>query len=428
MGQEEGGRGGQMDMRAVERRRNVYLCASAVGLLVLGLVYAWSIFATPIAAVYGWDKGALQTTFNIAMICFCASALASSYLCKALSTRATFALAAALVALGFVGTALFAGTSLAGIYLSYGVLCGAGCGMGYNLVIATTNSWFPDKIGFSSGVMMMGMGLGSLILGTAASALIDAAGVQVSFLVLAALSLAVVLGLAALLKPAPEEVARALAPAGDAEGGRAGQRDGSILAAPEFYVYMVWAVVTIAVGLTLIGGAKQGALLLGAADGAATLLVGLVSTMNGASRLVMGAIYDRAGLKAAIFTAGLVTFASGAAIAVAYATGLVGPYLVAAICMGFGYGSIPVIASGFARERFGAANYARNFAILNMAAAAGSFLSIGLVAFASPDGTSTNAVVWAALSVLSAVAMADACVFALMYKGCRKHPAKRAAK
>lgn len=33
--------------------------------------------------------------------------------------------------------------------------------MGYNLVISAVNSWFPDKIGFSSGVMMMGMGLGS---------------------------------------------------------------------------------------------------------------------------------------------------------------------------------------------------------------------------------------------------------------------------
>lgn len=55
----------------VKRKRVAYLALATAGLLVLGLVYAWSIFATPIAVQYGWDKGSLQLVFNIAMICFC---------------------------------------------------------------------------------------------------------------------------------------------------------------------------------------------------------------------------------------------------------------------------------------------------------------------------------------------------------------------
>lgn len=406
-----------MNLSEIKKTRTAYLIASALGLLVLGLVYAWSIFATPIAVAYGWDKGALQTTFNIAMICFCVAALLGSYINKVLPLKATFLLAGVMLALGFVGTAVLSPKSLAGIYVSYGVLCGAGCGMGYNLVIATTNSWFPDKIGFSSGVMMMGMGLGSLLLGTAANALIEVAGIQVSFFALAVVGFVVVLALALFLKPAPEGVAKTLLE------GKQGASSASTVIADDnpfkdgmFYIYMVWAVFTIAVGITLIGGAKQGALLLGVHDSLATLIVGLCSTMNGVSRLVVGTIYDKAGLKAAIFTSGAVTTLSALAIMFSYATGVALPYIVAAVCMGFGYGAIPVIASAFARERYGAKNYARNFAVINMAAAVGSFLSIGLIAFASPDGASTNVSVWFAFSALAIVALIDAVVFAFSYK------------
>lgn len=37
-----------MDVRVLKRKRYVYLFASAASFLVLGLVYAWSLFATPL--------------------------------------------------------------------------------------------------------------------------------------------------------------------------------------------------------------------------------------------------------------------------------------------------------------------------------------------------------------------------------------------
>ena len=69
------------------------------------------------------------------------------------------------------GLAVDAG-GLTVLYVGYGVLCGAGCGIAYNTVIATVNAWFPDRVGFSSGALMMGFGIGGLVLGTAAAACI----------------------------------------------------------------------------------------------------------------------------------------------------------------------------------------------------------------------------------------------------------------
>lgn len=252
----------------VKRKRVAYLALATAGLLVLGLVYAWSIFATPIAVQYGWDKGSLQLVFNIAMICFCVAALLGSYVMKVLPLKGALAIAATMIALGFLGTAFFASKSLVGMYFSYGLLCGAGCGMGYNLVIAAVNSWFPDKIGFSSGVMMMGMGLGSLLLGSAADSLIGIVGIELGFIVLAVVAFAVVIALSTVLKPAPADAASLLARSSSGpHASNDGLCDCAPLKDPLFYVYMIWAIFTIAVGITLIGGVKQGALVLGV-DGA----------------------------------------------------------------------------------------------------------------------------------------------------------------
>ena len=394
---------------AIKRKRVAYLTLATVGLLVLGLVYAWSIFATPIAVQYGWDKGSLQLVFNIAMICFCVAALLGSYVMKVLPLKGALAIAATMIALGFLGTAFFASKSLVGMYFSYGLLCGAGCGMGYNLVIATVNSWFPDKIGFSSGVMMMGMGLGSLLLGSAADSLIG--------IVLAVVAFVVVIALSTILKPAPADAILLLTNSSSGtHASNGGLCDRAPLKDPLFYVYMIWAIFTIAVGITLIGGVKQGALVLGVDGAFATLVVGLCSTMNGVSRLAIGALYDRFGLLVSIFTSGLLITVSAIAIAFSYASSIAVVYIAASLCVGFGYGSIPVIASAFAKECYGAKDYARNFATINMAAAIGSFLSIGLISMASPDGTSSNATVWTVFAVLAVVGLVDAFCFARLYR------------
>ena len=98
------------------------------------------------------------------MVAFCIGAVIGSQIEKAIGVRSTLVIAALMFLGGFVGAGLFGSGSIAAVYLCYGVLGGLAVGIGYNSVIATTNMWFPDKVGFSSGVLMMGFGLGSLIL------------------------------------------------------------------------------------------------------------------------------------------------------------------------------------------------------------------------------------------------------------------------
>ena len=247
--------------------------------------------------------------------------------------------------------------------------------------------------------------------------MIGIVGIELGFIVLAVVAFVVVIALSTILKPAPADAISLLA--GSSSGVHAsndGLCDRAPLKDPLFYVYMIWAIFTIAVGITLIGGVKQGALVLGVDGAFATLVVGLCSTMNGVSRLAIGALYDKFGLLVSIFTSGLLITISAIAITFSYASSIAVVYIAASLCVGFGYGSIPVIASAFAKECYGAKDYARNFATINMAAAIGSFLSIGLISMASPDGTSSNATVWMVFAVLAVVGLVDAVCFARMYR------------
>lgn len=405
-----------MNLDQVKRVRTRYLVVSTVALAVFGLIYAWSIFATPLANEFGWDRGALQNTFNIVLICFCIAQLVGGIIVKRIGSRTTLLIAGVLALAGFGGTALFADKSLMGIYAAYGVLGGFGGGMSYIVVIAGANSWFPDKIGFSSGVLMMGAGMGSLVFGTPLGSLANAIGIRGMFVVLAAVTFAVSLFMAFFLKTAPGDINTIVSRPGTKVLDESSYENDNPLATPAFYLYFLWAMLCISIGVMLIGGSKQGALVVGVEDAVATFVVGFVSTMNGLSRFIFGNLFDKAGLRNTIIVASIVTLAAAAGLALAYAGAGGAIYIVSALLAGLGYGSIPVIASGFMRQRFGGKNYARNLGLVNLSAAVASFFGMAVVALVSPDGTSTNMPVWIAFTVIAALALVCGIVFKVFYR------------
>ena len=202
----------EMAPAQIKSKRILYLVLSTVTLLFLGLIYAFSMFAAPMCAAFGLEKSAVGLTFNIMMITFCLGAVLGSQIEKAIGVKGAIIVAAIMFAVGFIGTGLFAYGNIIALYLFYGVICGLGVGIGYNCVIATTNVWFPDKVGLSSGILMMGFGLGSLILGTLSVNLANSFGLG-NVLVAVGIVSAIVIGLEGLvIKRPPSNIITAMAP------------------------------------------------------------------------------------------------------------------------------------------------------------------------------------------------------------------------
>ena len=397
----------------IKGRRRLYLALSTLALLFLGLIYAFSMFAGPITSAFGLDKAAVALTFNIMMITFCIGAVVGSQIDAKMGVRGSLIVAAVLFFLGFAGTGLFGDGNIIVLYLFYGTLGGLGVGIGYNTIVATTNVWFPDKVGFSSGVLMMGFGLGSLVLGTLSVNLIPSFGLGTVFAAIGIVTAVVVFALALLLNRPPATIVAVMAPEkATASGYDPGDEDAA-LKTPAFYVYWIWAIIVIAIGLATIGNCASDAQLVGIDATFATLLVGLVSTCNGLARIVIGIVYDKTNVKTTMLIDGLVAVAATFCIVGAFVTGISALYIAGAFCCGFCYGGVPVVASAFSRQRFGSKNYPLNLSLANFAIAFGSLLNI--VVSSAVGGAENRLAVFAVMAVLSVAATINVLPFSKIW-------------
>ena len=131
----------------------------------LGTVYAWSYFQTLLVRQLGWTFTETAWAFSITIFSLGMSAAWAGAALPKMGPRRL----ALIGSLMFAGGYLIAGLalqvdSLLLFYLGYGVIGGAGIGLGYVTPVATVAKWFPDRKGLATGIVVMGFGVGALLL------------------------------------------------------------------------------------------------------------------------------------------------------------------------------------------------------------------------------------------------------------------------
>lgn len=369
----------ELTVSQIKSKRIVYLVVSTITLLFLGLIYAFSMFKGPMCTSFNIDSDAMGLTFDIMMIVFCIGAVIGSQIEKIMGVKPTIIIAAVMFAVGFIGTGFLGNDNVIAVYIFYGAIAGAGVGIGYNTIIATTNVWFPDMVGISSGVLMMGFGLGALILGNIALAMYGGGeGMDLSsvYLIIGLAGGLIALLAGLLLRRPPANIVELMAPEKAAASGYDPAEDDSALKTPLFYVYWIWATIVIAVGLATLGFGASDGVLAGFDSATAVLLVSIVSAFNGIGRVIVGTIFDKTNVKVTMLIDGIVAIIATASITVALINEIPALYAIGALCCGFCYGGVPVVASAFSRQRFGSKNYPLNLSLANFAIVWGSILNL----------------------------------------------------
>ena len=361
-----------MSLTTAVRKRSGYLAAGTGLLLLVGIVYAWSILSAPLGEAFGWNSRDLSLNFTIMMSFFCLSGILGGALCgRTGSPRLSLLLAAACSLAGFASTAFFTGGRLFLLYLFYGVLVGSGAGFAYNAVIGCVSAWFPEKRGFASGVLLMGFGASTLLLGGAASALMEAGTLSWRGVYLAiggVLFGGLLLGSLILRRPGEGTAA---SPAAEAEG----LSTGEMLRTREFWIFFLFAVAGGGIGSGVIAHAGPMAVSSGGA-GATALYVGLLSVANGAGRVLFGLLYDRLGRGTPMLLC--VAFYGGALglLALSMGTRVLAPVVPAYLLTGAAYGAVPTMAAAYTAARFGPRHYSTNFSVMNLTLMCSSFSSV----------------------------------------------------
>jgi OFA family oxalate/formate antiporter-like MFS transporter len=405
----------------IKSKRIFYLAFGTVTYLYIGLMYAWSIFAQPIGVTYPEYAPYLSQVFQLSMFINTIAALIGSQIYKRKSPRVTMLLASILFGVGFSATALCASWGIWALFLFYSVFVGAGIGMAYNTIISLVNSWFPDKTGLSSGVMLMGVGLSPLLLGSLANAAFEIVDWQAVFVVLAITGVIFLLALVLIIPLAPTDIARQLGMKEAAATSEAGPaKSHNPLRTKSFWIFCAWSTPSIACGLVLIGSASQGATFLGIDVGFAALLVGLMGVMNAIGRFATGMLTDRFGVRFTMFLSGVLVIIAMVCMTLAFSMG--GSefsrvlYIIAAIVAGYPYGSAPVINAAYAKHRQTAANYAFSLSLLNCNMTLAAALNMLLLSIFGAPNTGSGATIYSVLIVLAVIAFIAMLAFRRVHK------------
>ena len=330
---------------------------AAAGVLMqiaLGAVYAWSVFRIPLTQTFGWTISEVTVTFTIAIFVLGLAAFGGGLWMRRAGPRTVALTAGALYGVG-VFLASLAGGHLWWLYCSYGVIAGAGLGLGYIVPVATLVKWFPDKRGLITGLAVAGFGAGALITAPIATRLIASFGVMQTFAILgAAYFVAVTVGALFMRNPPDGYRPPGWTPTVTQQRQRAAGACTLTQAMRRWQWYGLWTLLFLntTAGIAVISqAAPMFQEITGISAARAAGIVGIISIANGAGRLLWAWLSDLVGRRTVFLAMFLLQAIIFWLLPSAHGLPLFAALVVAVLlCYGGGFGTMPA----FAADYFGA--------------------------------------------------------------------------
>ncbi|HYW42965.1 MAG TPA: OFA family MFS transporter [Bryobacteraceae bacterium] len=382
------------------QNRSIIAVAGVLMQVAFGAVYAWSVFRIPLSHAHGWTIAEVTAAFEIAIFVVGLAAFAGGLWMKRSGPRPVGIAAAILYGLGTMLT----GTShgLTTLYLTYGVIGGAGLGLGYIVPIATLVRWFPDKRGMITGLAVAGFGAGALVTAPAANSLIASVGVGRTFGVLGLAYLVVVFACALVMRNPPEGYAPAGYRASARQPGAAASQDFTLrqaLGTWQWYALWLTLFLNTTAGIAIISQASPMAQeISGVSAATAAGMVGLISIANGSGRFLWAWFSDAVGRRTVFLMMFLLQSAAFLLLSQVHQFALLSllAFLIL-LCYGGGFGTMPA----FATDYFGAAQIGSIYGLMLTAWGCAAVFGPSLVAgIRQATGHYQGAMRWLALATL----------------------------
>jgi OFA family oxalate/formate antiporter-like MFS transporter len=169
--------------------------------IALGTYYAWSVFVPTLEHEFGWSRSQTSLVPTIDMVMVASMFIVAGFLQRRIGPRPIAAIGGVLFSLGL----LFASwtQSLPMLYLTWGVMVGAGIGFGYLVPITVGSKWFPHHRGLVNGLAIGLFAAGSGLFGPVEGMLVERIGWRATFQVLAGVFFVFTMAGSYLLKDPP---------------------------------------------------------------------------------------------------------------------------------------------------------------------------------------------------------------------------------
>ena len=362
-----------MNSTSLDKKRWWVLIASSLINLCIGSMYAWSVFAAPLAAKLSALLGTTLTAADLAIVFTVTNSIgpitmiSGGYITDKLGgPRAVILIGGSMFGVGMLLTGF--ATTLTQVIITYGLLVGLGLGMAYGCTINNTVKFFPDKRGLVGGIATATYGLSSVLIPPVANALNNSVGVSMNFVILGIAFLVIIVTCSMFIIKCPADyVPEGFVPKVAAVPGKVQTADKNwkqMLADPVFYIMIIMLTCGAFSGLMITSQASPMAQrMAGMTVGMAATAVSVLALFNAAGRIVAGTLSDRFG-RVTVLRGAFVLEILGLAMLLMTGEGDTFMFMAAVSVIGICFGALMGVYPGFTADQFGVRNNSVNYGIM----------------------------------------------------------------
>jgi predicted MFS family arabinose efflux permease len=347
----------------MQKHALLYVLLGTVMMLLLGIVYSYSMFRLEIERLYDLSAFESGLPYMFSLFFYALFMAIGGRWLQQYSTVNITLLGAFLIGGGFVLAGVW--TSLLGLVISYGVLIGSGVGLLYGLPLRIVSQLQVAKPGLLMGITLMGFGLSPLIFAPVVNSLITKFGLNNTFFTLGITYTIVLTILLLLLSKRDTAEKKTL------------DKSYPMIQEPSFYlVYGLFFIGTL-IGLTIIGFTGDiGVDRIQLSKETVALYMGLFAVLNGVGRPLFGYLNDHYGFVKTASASFLLLMVVSVILLISESSVVL--FVISFSVIYIVFGGWLSLAPGATIQLFGRADYSKNYGVMFTAYGLGALLGNGL--------------------------------------------------
>ena len=335
----------------------LFFCSAL--LMLVAILYAWSVFATHLEETCNWTRVATSAVFTVSICSYCVGSIISGFL----QSRCTVS-----TKLRTAGTLLFGGFLLAGlcpnqmgILIGYGISCGCAVDIVYNALLGYAIKWFPGGPGVCNGVLLTSYGLATFPITAVAGWLLRSFGWRGTMLSFGLVEGVLVFFSGFLFTQIPSSKTRL----------RSGKETTSAptisaLRSRSFVCLFIWLMIITTICLAIVGSATQMTLVFDVPTALANLTPGIISVFGCMGRLGVGKLFDAVGNIKSTLLDNILVILAIIHMLIAFWTSAYSVFIIGCLLLCIGYGGMASLCACLVRSLFGAQNYSLNLSVISL--------------------------------------------------------------
>lgn len=354
------------------QKRKVVFSAAFIIIFCCSASAAFSVFSQPLQEATGGSAAQVALTLTIYQTFMALFGILSGKIVDKSGPKKLMLIGGIIFGLGWALTAF--ASSIPVLYLTTGVMAGAGNGLLYNPSLNLALKWFPEKKGTMSGLLLAAASVGPFALSKMGAILCQNMGTKGFILIGGAYAVIVCISALFVAVPEPGWIPEGYTPAQQAANNSIKDvTPGEMIRTSKFWIMLILFAFSCTAGIMMIGSLSTIAQTqLGVDPIIASNFVAINCIANLCGRLIIGRFCDKVGESKTLI--GILAVTAAALLGLKLSGSSIVAFTVCLILLGGAFGGVLVVYPPLTAKNFGMKNQGMNYGIMFFAYAIGSLL------------------------------------------------------